>query len=113
MIVAGQVQQPVKNQHLDLGGQRVPLFLALPLRRLHTDGHVACNVLCTPDEMLGAERQHIRRLVFAAKACVQVAHRRVAGQEHRHLTAQPDRGLCPRQKLRQGSRQGFCRRLPQ
>ena len=68
MVVAGQVQQPVKHQHFDLGGQRVPLFRALPLRRLHTDGHVACDVLCTPDEMLGGERKHIRRLVLAAKA---------------------------------------------
>jgi hypothetical protein len=104
VIVSGQVQQAVQDEDFQFGRQGVSLLDGLAKRRLHADGHVAFFLVL--DEIRGRERKNVGRLVFAAEALVQVAHSRVAGEQHGYLPAQAHGCLRLAQKLRQGSRGG-------
>ena len=48
MIVAGQVQQSVKDEDLDFSCQRMPLLRGLATRSWHADGKVAGELSYAP-----------------------------------------------------------------
>lgn len=78
----------MQDQDLDLDGQGMTLRSSLAASRGHADRQVAGDSACG----LAArrKRQHIRRLVFAAKFAIEPANLRIGGQQDTHLTAQSD-----------------------
>ena len=108
MIVAGQMQQAVKNQDLKLDGQRVAQLHGLAAGSGNADGKVAGDPLrgfCV-SEGRGGERKHVGGLVFIAKTAIEAADLPVGGEQHGHLAAQPDGGLGFGEKAGEGARGG-------
>ena len=91
MVVAGQVQQTVKDEEFDFDGERVAPLGSLPERGIDADREVA--FFFNLGKIGGGKRKDVRWLVFAAEAPVQVAHGCVAGEQHGDMAAEADCGL--------------------
>ncbi len=69
MVVSGQVQQPVKHQHLATQSPASAPARRLPNRRLHADRHIACDrSLCLGPTCSEGNESTSVGLFFAAKA---------------------------------------------
>jgi hypothetical protein len=88
VIVAGQVEQPMQNQHLDLCRQGMSLFARLAHRGRHADSKVPGNSFVVLDQRFGRERKDICRLVLVSKLAVQAADGAVSRQQDSDLPAQ-------------------------
>ncbi len=104
MVIAGQVEQSVQHQHLDLNPKRMTLLNGLTPRCRYADSQVSGNLVRT--HAARGKRQHIRCLVFAPKLPVESSNGCVRCQKHRHMTAQPYFCLRFAQKARQGPHRG-------
>ena len=86
MIEPRQMQQPMKDQHLDFNRQRMPVLRAW--RRAVLTLMARSPAIFMRDLGAGWKREHIRRLVLSAKLPVQTPDRCIGGQQHCHLAAQ-------------------------
>jgi hypothetical protein len=108
VVVTGQVQQAMENQDLKLDGQGVAQLRGLAAGSGNANGEVAGDPLrgfCVL-EGCGGEREHVGRLVFAAKTAIEPADLPVGGEQHCHLAAKPDCGLGFGEKAGEGARGG-------
>jgi hypothetical protein len=100
VVVAGEVQESVEHQYLELHSQGVATRSALAPSGGDADRQIACDpfrglwVL----EGRGGKRKNVGGFVLAAKALVEVADGLVGGEQGGDLTAQPDGGLGPGKK---------------
>lgn len=90
MVVAGEVQEAVKQEDLQFGEERVSRFLRLARGGLHGYGQVAGQRLLPVERRGGREGQHVGRLVFAAPGPIHLANMPISGEQDRDLAAQPD-----------------------
>jgi hypothetical protein len=104
VIVTGQMQQPMQNQHLDLDSQRMLLLLGLAQRGGHAHGQIAGNLFRA--NALSWKRKHIGGLVLAAKLAIQAAYRSIGGQLHIDLATQAHSRLRQQKKAAQCARRG-------
>ena len=76
MIVAGQMQQPMEDQDLQLRFGGMPKFGSICGRNLSRDGQVASHLCATGSQF---EAQHIRRFIFMPVFAIQLAEFRAVG----------------------------------
>ena len=103
VVVSGQMEQAVEDEDFDFYGERMALFRGLALGGGDTDGEIAGNFLGAGCTCVGREREHVRGLVFAAKAAVETADCGVGGEQDGDLSAEPDGRLRLREKAAQGA----------
>jgi len=117
VVVAGQVQQPVQNQDLDLVGQAVSQAAGIARADLGRNGDVAGSATPTTETRRQREflkeispclcasvvdvavprgkRKHVGGPVLSAKAPVQATKLSAGRNEHIHFPADASRTLCP------------------
>jgi len=78
----------VKDKDFDFRRERVILLDGLLSRRGNGDGQVAGDFFRA--NAFSWERQHVGGFVFAAKLAVELANRRVGGEQNRDLTLEAD-----------------------
>lgn len=100
VIVAGQVQQSVQHQNLDLCSKGVSLRSCLAAGSGNTDGEVSGQLDGGPAELLGGKRENIGCLVFAAEVAIEPADAAICGEQHRYLATKADSSLRFTQKAR-------------
>ena len=95
VIVTGQVQQAVEDQHFQLGSKGVAACGALPASGFDADGHVARRLLRGPEawDWLGGKRENVGGLVLVQKAAVKLPDAPVRCEQNRDLAAETDSGL--------------------
>ena len=101
VVVAGEVEQAVENQHLDLGGEGMALFEGLTERGGDRDGQVAGDFFGA--NAIGGEGKHVGGLVFTAELAVEAADGEVGGELHGDFALEADGGLGQGQKTGQGA----------
>jgi hypothetical protein len=105
MVVAGQVEKAVKNQHSKLCGQRVAAGGGLLAGGGDADGQVARRALRSfqPRKLDRREREHIGGLVLAAELAVEAADILVGGEQDGDLAAEANSGLRQGKKAAEGA----------
>jgi len=79
VIIAGEVQETVEDEHLDLSGKRMALLGGLTERRGYADSQVTGDLfrswagICA----LGGKRQNVCGFVLAAEPGVELANGRI------------------------------------
>src|ERR1700747_2188095 len=73
MVIAGKMQHAVQHQNFQFDGQAVAVTLSVLKRDLGGDGDVAAGG--------SRKRKHVCRLIFPAKAAVEVVQALVAGDQ--------------------------------
>lgn len=86
VIVAGQMQQPVEDQDLQLRFGGMPKFGGICGSNLSRDSQVASH-LCPSGSQF--EAQHIRRLIFMPVFAIQFAEFRAVGDPDVNRATQP------------------------
>ena len=119
VIVAGKVNKAVENEDFYLSRKRMSLFEGLAARGFTADGDVAHCFFLALVQVYGRKGKHIRRLVFAAEAAIEIAEDCVCGKQNGDMAAESDGGLGFSQEARQSARGGqteiaggFQRNLP-
>ena len=88
MIVAGEVQYSVENEHFDFRRKRVPLLNRLTARGGNAYGEIAADFTCSRRGGIRREREDIGGLVFASEAAIEFALFRIGGEQDRYLAAE-------------------------
>jgi hypothetical protein len=103
VVVAGEMKQTVKNEHLELCTKRMAVLDGLAQGRGNTDCKIACDFVFVLDEVRGGKRQDVRRLVFAAILAVEAADFAVGCEQYADFATQAHNSLSLDQKPSQGA----------
>jgi hypothetical protein len=90
VVVAGQVEQTVKDKDLQFTGERVALIGSLAAGSVNADGQVAGDFFLVLDEILGGERKDVGGFVLAAELAIELLDGGVCGQHNVDFAAQTD-----------------------
>ncbi len=102
VIVTGEVQHAVKDQHLYLGEQVVADSGGLGPRRLQGDGDVAARGLAWGRSGKSGKGKHVGGLVLAPELQVEALNFGVAGEQDVDLAGEPGGALRLIRKTREG-----------
>ena len=87
VIVSGQMQHSMQDQHLQLVCRRMAIAFRVFGGNLGGDGDISA--------IFTGKREHIRRLIFFAKTAVQPANLAVAGNQDGNFTGNSSQFSCP------------------
>ena len=102
MIVAGKMEQTVKDEDLDFRGERMALFGGLTQSRGHADSEIAGDAVCA--EAFCWKREHVGSFVFAPELTIEFADCGIRGEQDCDLAAQAYGGLRSAEKSGQRAR---------
>jgi hypothetical protein len=105
VVITGEVEHTVKDEHLDFDGKRMALPGGLAECSGHADSKIAGEFFRALKLNLGFgwERKDIGWFINAPKLAVEAAYGSVSGKQHADLTSESNRRLRSGEKLGQSS----------